>query len=199
MHRLPAVYLFSSDFVTGVHLRSRERRETPETRAAAVSLLSSVTRVLLDGLRKRRGCSKSNYSGQDFLKHEFWASNANFFARLFAHPSAPRTAKNMPVIGYKKKTKHSEYRHPFLSQDYLSAGFAHPFFPPKPIIFAPFPNREPGPRLRGKWPPSPRFKTLCRLCDWSLLGQPETVLIRIQWKSNTLSQNKMIYNYNFIR
>ena len=31
--------------------------------------------------------------------------NTNFFARLFAYPSAPRRAKIMPVIGCKKKIR----------------------------------------------------------------------------------------------
>ena len=33
----------------------------------------------------------------------------NFFQRHFANPSAPRRAKNMPVICCKKKRKHSKY------------------------------------------------------------------------------------------
>ena len=41
---------------------------------------------------------------EKIFKDEFWASNINFFARLFAYPSAPRRATNMPVIGCKKKT-----------------------------------------------------------------------------------------------
>ena len=53
--------------------------------------------------------SRSYNSGKDFLKHGFRASNTNFFARLFTYPSAPRKAKNIPVICFKKKKKHSKY------------------------------------------------------------------------------------------
>ena len=53
--------------------------------------------------------SRSYNSGKDFLKHGFRASNTNFFARPFTYPSAPRRAKNMPVICYKKKKKYSRY------------------------------------------------------------------------------------------
>ena len=53
--------------------------------------------------------SRSCNSGKDFLKHRYQASNANFFARLFTYPSAPRRAKKMPVICYKKKKKYSKY------------------------------------------------------------------------------------------
>ena len=47
--------------------------------------------------------------GKDFLKHRFWARNTNFFARLFAYPTAPGRAKNIPVICCEKKKKHSKY------------------------------------------------------------------------------------------
>ena len=53
--------------------------------------------------------SHSYNSGKDFLKHGFWASNTNFFARLFTYLSALRRAKNVPVICCKKKKKHSKY------------------------------------------------------------------------------------------
>ena len=49
--------------------------------------------------------SRSYNSGKDFLKHGFGACNTNFFARLFAYPSAPRRAKNMPVIKEKEAFK----------------------------------------------------------------------------------------------
>ena len=47
--------------------------------------------------------SRSYNSGKDFLKHGFRASNRNFYARPFTYPSAPRRAKNMPVICCKRK------------------------------------------------------------------------------------------------
>ena len=47
--------------------------------------------------------SRSYNSGKDFLKHGFRASNTNFYARPFTYPSAPRRAKNMPVICCKRK------------------------------------------------------------------------------------------------
>ena len=53
--------------------------------------------------------SRSCNSGKDFLKHRFRASNTNFFVSLFTYPSAPRRAKNMPVICCKKKKKYSKY------------------------------------------------------------------------------------------
>ena len=43
--------------------------------------------------------------GKDFLKHGFRERNTNSFARLFAYPSAPRRAKNMPVIKEKEAFK----------------------------------------------------------------------------------------------
>ena len=55
-----------------------------------------------------------------FLGRGFWVSNTNFFARLFAYPLAPRRAKNVPVICYEKKKKHSKYEaFPILSCDKL--------------------------------------------------------------------------------
>ena len=53
--------------------------------------------------------SRSYNLGKDFSKHGFRASNTNFFARLFTYPSAPKRAKNIPVICCKKKKKHSKY------------------------------------------------------------------------------------------
>ena len=61
--------------------------------------------------------SHSYNSGNDFLKHGFWASNTNFYARPFTYPSAPRRAKNMPVICCKKKKKYSRYGN-FLTLSY---------------------------------------------------------------------------------
>ena len=52
---------------------------------------------------------RSYNSGKDFLKHGFRASNTNFYSRPFTYPSAPRRAKNMPVICCKKKKKYSRY------------------------------------------------------------------------------------------
>ena len=49
--------------------------------------------------------SRSYNSGKDFLKHGFRACNTNFFAKLFAYPSAPRRSKNMPVIKEKEAFK----------------------------------------------------------------------------------------------
>ena len=56
--------------------------------------------------------SHSYNLGKNFLKHGFRANNTNFFPGLFAYPSAPRRAKNIPVIccKKKKKKKHSKYR-----------------------------------------------------------------------------------------
>ena len=53
--------------------------------------------------------SRSYNSGKDFLKHRFRGSNTNFLGRLFTYPSAPRRAKNVPVICCKKKKKYSKY------------------------------------------------------------------------------------------
>ena len=49
--------------------------------------------------------SRSYNSGKDFLKHGFGACITNFFARIFAYPTAPRRAKNMPVIKEKEAFK----------------------------------------------------------------------------------------------
>ena len=46
--------------------------------------------------------------GKRFFKTQI-LSNTNFFARLFAYPTALRRAKNIPVICCKKKKKHSKY------------------------------------------------------------------------------------------
>ena len=65
--------------------------------------------VVLSTVSRSFNIVHSYNSGKDFLKHGFRASNANFFARLFTYLSAPRRAKNIPVICCKKKEKHSKY------------------------------------------------------------------------------------------
>ena len=67
--------------------------------------------------------------GKRFFKHEVRASNTNFFARLFAYPSAPRRAKTMPVTCCKKKKKHSKFHQAFFSAASKACLQAPPPFP----------------------------------------------------------------------
>ena len=70
---------------------------------ALIGQMSSCCRfvVLLTVSRSLR----SYNSGKYLLKHGFRASNTNFIARLFSYPSAPRRAKNMPVISVAKRKR----------------------------------------------------------------------------------------------